>query len=93
MNIQAFKATLEDDTPPRDISAPLEALWHQANGDWDSAHGLAQSQPTPMETGFTHIFIVLKVTMTMLLIGITVPVSLFAPHGWLTNGKKLLYTP
>lgn len=48
MNLQTFKTSLDDDTPAQDISPVLEALWHQAKGDWDTAHQMAQSQATPM---------------------------------------------
>jgi hypothetical protein len=41
MTIDDFKATLADATPPA-VSAPLLALWHDARGDWDKAHALAQ---------------------------------------------------
>jgi hypothetical protein len=37
-----FKATLAADTPPPGLSAPLLALWHDARGNWDGAHRVAQ---------------------------------------------------
>ncbi len=48
MNFQTFKESLDDDTPPLGISHALQAMWLQANGDWDAAHLLAQSQNNPM---------------------------------------------
>jgi hypothetical protein len=36
-----FQATLSDTTPP-DVSPLLVALWHDARGDWDRAHSIAQ---------------------------------------------------
>jgi len=48
MNFQDFKTSLQNDTPPQNISSALEALWHQAKGDWDTAHTIAQSQKNPM---------------------------------------------
>ena len=42
MDIEQFKASLSDDTPPGGIDAALEALWRAAKGEWDSAHHLAQ---------------------------------------------------
>lgn len=48
MNLQDFKASLDGDTPSQDTSPALQALWHQAKGDWDAAHRLAQSQGNPI---------------------------------------------
>ena len=28
--------------PPRELSPPLTALWHDARGEWDAAHQVAQ---------------------------------------------------
>jgi hypothetical protein len=41
MTFNEFKATLEQATPPH-VSRALVALWHDAKGDWDMAHGTAQ---------------------------------------------------
>src|SRR5216683_2460951 len=41
MTIEAFKATLSDATAP-DVGALLRALWHDARGEWDDAHRIAQ---------------------------------------------------
>ena len=43
MNLQEFRATLANDTPPQGISTALQAMWHQGKGDWDAAHSLTQS--------------------------------------------------
>jgi hypothetical protein len=42
MNLSAFKGSLARDKPPTRVSRALEALWWDAKGDWDKAHGLAQ---------------------------------------------------
>ena len=39
MDLAAFRASLSGDTPPTDDLA-LQALWREANGDWDAAHDL-----------------------------------------------------
>lgn len=39
MDLAAFRASLPDDAPPTDDPA-LQALWTEANGDWDGAHDL-----------------------------------------------------
>ena len=41
MTIDEFRATLQNGAPP-DLSVPLQALWHDARGDWNRAHEIAQ---------------------------------------------------
>ncbi len=41
MTITEFKATLAAATPPS-VTPLLLALWHDARGEWDEAHGIAQ---------------------------------------------------
>jgi hypothetical protein len=41
MDTNAFKASLNKETPP-DLPTPLKALWHDAKGDWGTAHDLLQ---------------------------------------------------
>jgi hypothetical protein len=40
MTLEEFKATLSMSAPPA-VSAALQALWHDARGDWDKAHEIA----------------------------------------------------
>ncbi|HZT42729.1 MAG TPA: hypothetical protein VFA07_11240 [Chthonomonadaceae bacterium] len=42
MNIETFKASLAETSPP-DLPPALQALWHEANGDWNAAHDLLQN--------------------------------------------------
>ena len=44
MDLVRFKASLEDDAPPRGMSAALAGLWWDAKGDWTRAHESAQRQ-------------------------------------------------
>jgi len=44
MDQQEFKQSLDRDAPPEDLEQALAALWHEAKGDWDRAHRLAQAQ-------------------------------------------------
>lgn len=44
MDLESFKASVAKDAPPEGLSPALAALWHEAKGDWDQAHKLAQSQ-------------------------------------------------
>lgn len=41
MTVEEFKNTLATSTPPT-VSPALIALWHDARGNWDKAHGVAQ---------------------------------------------------
>jgi hypothetical protein len=41
MTLDEFKATLSSEAPPA-VTPPLRALWHDARGDWDAAHTVAQ---------------------------------------------------
>jgi hypothetical protein len=41
MTIEEFSATLSTPAPPA-VGPLLRALWHDARGDWDEAHRLAQ---------------------------------------------------
>ena len=44
MTFPAFNQTLTETNPPQNISEILEALWHDAKGDWEAAHKIAQTQ-------------------------------------------------
>ncbi|MFO7168033.1 MAG: hypothetical protein DIU80_008380 [Chloroflexota bacterium] len=44
MNLADFRASLGADAPPQGLSHALQALWHDAKGDWDAAHSCAQQQ-------------------------------------------------
>jgi hypothetical protein len=41
MTLSEFRGTLKDAAPP-DVSPALVALWHDARGDWEMAHRVAQ---------------------------------------------------
>jgi hypothetical protein len=45
MDLGSFKATLQEAEPPGEAGPLLQALWWDAQGDWDRAHRLAQAQP------------------------------------------------
>ena len=44
MTIAQFTASLTATAPPTDANPILTALWHDANGDWEAAHTIAQTQ-------------------------------------------------
>lgn len=43
MTLDDFRSTLENRQPPDGCPAALTALWHDAKGDWEQAHKLAQA--------------------------------------------------
>jgi len=42
MTLDELRATLGSTAPPASMPAPIVALWHDARGDWDAAHRVAQ---------------------------------------------------
>jgi hypothetical protein len=42
MNLATFRQSLVAPAPPAGLGLALEALWHDARGDFDRAHDLAQ---------------------------------------------------
>ena len=46
MTLTQFNATLADHTPPPALPPTLRALWHDARGDWQRAHEVAQDIDT-----------------------------------------------
>lgn len=43
MDTKEFEASATSTVPPHGLSPALMALWHLARGEWDAAHGFAQS--------------------------------------------------
>jgi hypothetical protein len=43
MTLDELRASLSRDTPPSALPKLVQALWHDARGDWDRAHQIAQS--------------------------------------------------
>jgi len=44
MTFEEFTATLNQAKPPIGLQPLLEALWHDAKGDWEKAHNIAQTR-------------------------------------------------
>lgn len=44
MTYDQFKSSLSQTEPPQGISIILQALWYDANKNWEAAHDIAQSQ-------------------------------------------------
>jgi hypothetical protein len=47
MKLDEFRAALALSESPAGLSAPLEALWWDAKGDWARAHSLVDELETP----------------------------------------------
>jgi hypothetical protein len=56
MDIASFKASVEHDAPPADVGPGLQALWHDAKGNWDTAHALSQKAPDP-QGAWVHAYL------------------------------------
>lgn len=55
MNLAVFKSFLAANNPP-DLPPLLLALWHDAKGDWEAAHDIAQDIHTP-EGSWLHAYL------------------------------------
>jgi hypothetical protein len=42
MDLAEFRGSLARRVPPPGLDAPLQALWHEARGDWARAHEIVQ---------------------------------------------------
>jgi hypothetical protein len=44
IDFETFRESLGAPAPPAGLTPALQALWHDARGNWDAAHGYAQQQ-------------------------------------------------
>jgi hypothetical protein len=44
MSFEEFQATVGGSAIPPGLDGALQALWHDARGDWEKAHACAQSE-------------------------------------------------
>lgn len=44
MDLKTFKDSLSDAAPPPGLRPVLQALWHEARGNWETAHTLVQDE-------------------------------------------------
>jgi len=44
MTFEQFQESISLPAPPKDLPVLLEALWYDANGDWEAAHNIAQNR-------------------------------------------------
>ena len=56
MNFDEFTRSLSDKKPPAGLAPVLVALWHDARGDWEKAHDVAQGVPDP-DGAWVHAYL------------------------------------
>jgi hypothetical protein len=56
MTLEEFKASLSEKAPPTGLSVALEALWIDANGDWNRAHRLVQ-ESSESSAAWVHAYL------------------------------------
>jgi hypothetical protein len=56
VDIGAFEASLAQPSPPADLTALLQALWHERRGDWTRAHEIAQEIESP-DAAWVHAYL------------------------------------
>ena len=44
MTLDQFTATLQQEQPPADLHPLLQALWYDAQNQWEPAHNIAQTR-------------------------------------------------
>jgi hypothetical protein len=47
MTSEEFTASISNESPDSALSAPLQALWWDAKGDWTRAHAMVDELETP----------------------------------------------
>jgi hypothetical protein len=56
MTLDELKASLTSTTPPDGLSPAIVALWHDARGDWEAAHRVAQDIDAP-DGSWVHAYL------------------------------------
>lgn len=56
MTPAAFRLTLSHAVPPRELAAPVAALWWARKGDWHKAHHLVMDE-TSREAAWVHAYL------------------------------------
>ena len=56
MDFDAYVKSLAQPAPPEALSGTLLALWRDAHGDWDAAHGVVQELSSP-EAAWVHAYL------------------------------------
>jgi hypothetical protein len=56
MTLDELRAAIQEPQPPPGLSPLLKALWLDARGDWNGAHGIAQDDDT-REAAWVHAYL------------------------------------
>lgn len=56
MDLNALVESLKEAKPPSDLSHGIEALWHEAKGDWGKAHQIVQGHSDPA-SAWVHAYL------------------------------------
>ena len=56
MTPATFNASLSDSAPPRELAAPLAALWWAKKGEWDKAHRIVMDE-TGQDAAWVHAYL------------------------------------
>ncbi len=56
MDLASFKVSMESAAPPETLGLALRSLWYAGKGDWQTAHGLADSEHGS-ETNWVHAYL------------------------------------
>jgi len=56
MTLQEFKASLQQDTLPTDLSPALQALWQAGKGDWNASHVITQAA-SDKDAAWVHAYL------------------------------------
>ena len=54
--VDELLASLEEENCPATVVGPLAALWHDAKGDWHTAHGVVQNE-TDEDGAWVHAYL------------------------------------
>jgi hypothetical protein len=57
MNVDAFEASLTLREPSREWESALQALWWDAQGDWERAHSLVQMDEADRRSAWVHAYL------------------------------------
>ncbi|RRB06772.1 hypothetical protein [Larkinella rosea] len=57
MTLNDFNASLANAQPPSGLHPVVEALWYDANGNWERAHNIAQSREGTRDYDRLHAYL------------------------------------
>ncbi|GAB3560920.1 hypothetical protein GCM10027578_00460 [Spirosoma luteolum] len=57
MTTAEFAQSLTGPQPPAGVSPLLQALWHDANGNWEAAHAIAQDREGEPDHDRLHAYL------------------------------------